>query len=93
MPNFSRRIYFYAKHRNHKPRTASRHGLQSSFISGAKLRSAQGNLPELSAAHSRLLMDIRHHRLKLGHTSAHLPSTVAWSNSISRTLPTQNGVR
>ncbi len=67
MPQLARGIRLNAKHRNHQPRSTSRHGLQNADISRAKVRAIQRHLPTLPARQPRLLANIRHHCGKLLH--------------------------
>jgi hypothetical protein len=86
------RIRHHTKHRNHQPRTTPSHRLQHPNIPGHKLRPIQRHLPPLPPRHPRLLTNIRHHTRKLTHFAT-TGLTAATSASISRLLPTQNGVR
>jgi len=95
MPHLTR-IHHHPKHWNHQPRTTPCHRLQHPNITGHKLRPIQRHLPPLPSRHPRLLTNIRHHTRKLTHfetTEAATGLTAAISASISRLLPTQNGVR
>ncbi|MCU1223253.1 MAG: hypothetical protein JWQ42_1346 [Edaphobacter sp.] len=87
MPHLSCSIHLDTEHRNQQARSTSRHRLQHSCISRDKLRSIQRHLPALPSPQSGLLTNIRHH----GRKGAHLATADARA-SISRRLPTQNGV-
>ena len=93
MPHLTRPIYLHTEHRHQQTRTAPRNRLKHAFITFGKLRPVQRKLPHLSTLDPRLLMNLCHHRCKFSHRRLHPTPTVAFSNSISRTLPTQNGVR
>jgi hypothetical protein len=87
MPHFTP-VHHHSKHRNHKPHTAPRNGLQHPNIPSTKLGPIQRHLPALPASHARLLTNVRHHTRKFAHLA-----TAFINASISRLLPTQNGVR
>jgi hypothetical protein len=85
-------VRHHPKHRNHQPRPTPSHRLQHPYIPSNKLRPIQSHLPSLPPRHARLLTNIRHYTRKLTHFAA-TGLTAATSASISRLLPTQNGVR
>ncbi len=91
MPGLSRVIDLDSQHRNLQARPASRNRLDHARITHRKLRSIQRHLPALPPRQPRLFANIRHYRSEL----AHFPTAAseAVSASISRLLPTQNGVR
>lgn len=95
MPHLTR-IHHHPKHRNHQPSPTPRHSLKHPDVPRNKLRPIQRHLPTLPPRHARLLTNINHlsrkgtHRA-LAEVAAGL--TAATKASISRLLPTQNGVR
>jgi len=95
MPHFTR-ISHHTKHRHHQPRPTPSHSLQHPNIPSRKLGPIESHLPTLSPRHARLLTNINHLSSKLTHfatAEATAGFTAATSASISRLLPTQNGVR
>ena len=80
---------FDARARYH---VTSRNRFEHPNVPNNKLRPIQRHLPALPARYARLLANIRHHSRKLVHLLIALLTTSP-SASISRLLPTQNGVR
>ena len=85
-------IHHDTKYRNHQPSPTPSHRLQHPHIARNKLRSIQRHLPSLPPRHTRLLANINHLRSELTHRAL-TGLTAATKASISRLLPTQNGVR
>ena len=93
MPHLARRIDLHAKHRNQQPRTTPGDSLQNPNIANVKFRAIQRHLPALPPRNPRLLANVRHDCRKRNtlYSTHHIGS--ARNASISRLLPTQNGVR
>jgi hypothetical protein len=92
MPHLACSIHHNTEHWDNQFCTTPSNRLQHPNVPNNKLRPVQCHLPTLPARHARLLANIRHHSGKLVHLLIALPTTSP-NASISRLLPTQNGVR